>query len=52
MGAELPETITVVAIESEYVYHFSETLTPPVARAVSGAVQKVLELLEQQERRA
>ncbi len=45
MGAELPRDITVVAIESPYVYDFSEDLTPPVAAAVPQAVELVMELL-------
>lgn len=50
MGAHLPAEITVVGIESPYVYDFSEELTPPVAAAVPSAVQKVLELLYQDKR--
>lgn len=46
MGAHLPQKITIVAVEAVNVYEFSEELTPPVAAAVSVAVQKVLELLQ------
>jgi len=46
MGAHLPQKITIVAVEAINVYEFSEELTPPVAAAVSVAVQKVLELLQ------
>ena len=46
MGAHLPEQITVVAIEAEHVYDFSENLTPPVAAAIPQAVQAVLQILE------
>ena len=45
MGAQLPDRVTVVAIESPYVYDFSEELTPPIAQAVPTAVQLVIELL-------
>ena len=45
LGAELPEEVTVVAIESPYVYDFSEELSPPAAAAVPLAVAAVLELL-------
>jgi hydrogenase maturation protease len=49
MGAHLPAQVMVVAVESPYVYEFSDKLTPPVAAAVPQAVQKVLELLGQEE---
>ncbi len=45
MGAALPDRIDVVAIESPYVYDFSEELTPPVAAAVPQAVELVMNLL-------
>jgi len=47
MNVPLPEDerITIVAIESEAVYDFSEQLTPPVAAAVPLAVKTVLDLL-------
>lgn len=45
MGVKLPERISIVAIESQNVYDFSEELTPPVSAAVPGAVQMVLNLL-------
>jgi hydrogenase maturation protease len=46
MGAALPDRIDVVAIESPYVYDFTEELTPPVAAAVPQAVEMVFELLQ------
>ena len=46
MGAALPERITVVAIEANSVYDFSEELTPPLAAAVPRAVQQVIQLLQ------
>ena len=45
MGAALPDRIDVVAIESPYVYDFTEELTPPVAAAVPQAVELVMDLL-------
>src|SRR5512136_2972016 len=45
LGATLPDRIDVVAIESPYVYDFSEELTPPVATAVPRAVEMVMDLL-------
>jgi hydrogenase maturation protease len=47
MGAVLPDRIEVVAIESPYIYDFSEELTPPVAAAVPQAVELVVDLLKQ-----
>jgi hydrogenase maturation protease len=46
LGASLPRQVTVVAIESPYVFDFSDTLTEPVAAAVPVAAQMVLDLLE------
>lgn len=45
LGAHLPEDITVVTIESQKVYDFSETLTPPVAAAVPEAIGIIKHLL-------
>jgi hydrogenase maturation protease len=45
LGATLPNWIDVVAIESPYVYDFSEELTSPVAAAVPRAVEMVMNLL-------
>lgn len=45
LGAQLPDQIDVVAIESPYVYDFSEELTLPVAAVVPRAVEMVMELL-------
>jgi hydrogenase maturation protease len=46
LGAALPKNISIVGIEAEKVYDFTEELTPPVAAAIPRAVQLVLELLE------
>ena len=46
MGLDLPEKITVVAIEAKTVHDFSEELSPAVEEAVPGAVQTVLDLLK------
>jgi hydrogenase maturation protease len=47
MNIDLPadENVTVVAIEAENVYDFSEKLSPPIEAAVPVATEKVLELL-------
>ena len=47
MGAKLPDHITVIGVESPYVYDFSEELTPTVASAVPGAVDLVLRALQE-----
>jgi hydrogenase maturation protease len=52
MGAALPDRIDVVAIESPYVYDFSENLTPPVAAAVPQAAEMVINLLRHPVKRA
>ena len=46
MGAVLPDDVSIIGIEAEQVYEFSEELTPDVAAAVPIAVQKVKELLK------
>lgn len=46
MGAALPDEVTIVAVEAEQVYDFSEELTPAVAAAVPKATQIVLDLLQ------
>lgn len=45
MGAHLPQRITIVAVESQSVYEFSEELTAPVNAAVTEAARMVLSLL-------
>jgi hydrogenase maturation protease len=45
MGAPLPETILVVAVEAEQVYDFSEELSPEVAAAIPAAEQMVFDLI-------
>lgn len=49
MGAALPETILVVAIEAERVFDFSEALSPAVAAAIPRATEAVLRLLAEEE---
>ena len=46
MEMELPEDIWVVAVSAEYVYDFSEELSPPVAAALPGAVDVLMDILE------
>jgi hydrogenase maturation protease len=45
MGQVTPKRIDIVAIETPPSYSFSETLTPPVERAVAIATRKVIEAL-------
>lgn len=44
MGAQLPQKITIVGIEAEINFDFSEELSVPVAAAVPRAAQMVLNL--------
>ncbi len=46
MGVDLPDDVTLVGIEAQHVYDFSEELSPSVAAAVPEAVRVVLELLQ------
>ncbi|HTX79911.1 MAG TPA: hydrogenase maturation protease [Longilinea sp.] len=46
LGAALPAEVIVVAIESPYVYDFSEELSPAATAAVPLAAKKVLDLLK------
>ena len=46
LGADLPQHVTVVAVESPYTYHFTDELTPPVQAAVPIAAQTVIDLLQ------
>jgi hydrogenase maturation protease len=45
LGADLPHEVTVIAIESPYVYDFSDLLSPEVAAAVDKAAQFVMDLV-------
>jgi hydrogenase maturation protease len=45
MGVNLPEEITIIAVESQDVYDFSEELSPAVANAVPVAVELVIQQL-------
>lgn len=47
MGASLPETILIVAVEAEQVHDFSEQLSPEIAAAIPQAEQIVLDLIHQ-----
>ena len=49
LGAALPDRIDVVAIESPFVYDFTEELTAPVAAAVPQAMELVMDLLNLRE---
>jgi hydrogenase maturation protease len=46
LGADLPQRVTVVAVESPYTYRFTEELTPPVQAAVPVAAQLVIDLIQ------
>ncbi len=48
MGADVPDRVDVVVIESKNMYDFSEKLSPDIARAVPVAVHKVLGLLKKE----
>ena len=48
LGASLPDQITIVAIESPYVYDFSNELSPDVAQAIPTAVQAVIEQISKE----
>ncbi len=45
IGLELPEKITIIAVNIHVDYTFTESLTPQVAATVPLAAQKVLEAL-------
>ena len=45
MGARLPGEVTVVAVEAQATFEFSEELSPPVAAAVPSAARAVMDLL-------
>ncbi len=45
LGADLPENITVVTVESQKVYDFSEDMTSAVAAAVPLALKIIQDLL-------
>jgi hydrogenase maturation protease len=45
MGVSLPKEVIVVGIATDHIYDFSETLSPPVARAISKATKIVINLL-------
>ena len=47
LGIQLPDEITVVAIESQKVYEFSEDLSPAVSAAIPDAVRIIKVLLSE-----
>jgi hydrogenase maturation protease len=49
MGVDLPEEITIIGIETNSVFDFSEELTPALAAAVPQTVQTVLDILYKEE---
>lgn len=46
LGAHLPEQITIIGIECEPNFEFSENLSPQISSAVPEAIQKVIQILE------
>ena len=48
MGADVPERVDVVSIETKNTRDFSEELSPKVAAAIPVAVHKILELLKKE----
>ena len=42
LGARLPRSVTIIGVEAERLYDFTEALTPPVEAAVPGAAQLVI----------
>lgn len=47
LGAQVPDQVDIVAIESPYVYDFSEALSAEIESAVPQAASCVLALLEE-----
>jgi hydrogenase maturation protease len=47
MGAPLPDQVTIVAVEVEQVYEFSEALSPEIAVSIPLAEQVVINLILQ-----
>ena len=45
MGAQLPQEITIIAIEAQNVYNFSEELSPAVANAIPDAISELKHIL-------
>jgi hydrogenase maturation protease len=45
LGAQLPDEITVVAVEVKNIYDFSEQLSPEVEAAIPTAVQIIMDIL-------
>ncbi len=45
LGAHLPGEISIVTVEAQKVYEFSETLSPPIAAAIPEAIRILNHLL-------
>jgi hydrogenase maturation protease len=50
MQMVLPDDVWVIAVEAEYVFDFSEELSPPVAAALPGAVEVLMDVLIKDDR--
>ncbi len=48
MGAALPASVIVVAVQAQRVFDFSEELSPAVAAAVPRAVEMVMQILREE----
>lgn len=46
MGAKMPEKITIVGIETNQVYNFSDELSFAIQQSIPDAVNKIMELLK------
>jgi len=46
LGAQLPHVIWIVGVETELVYDFTETLSPPVAGSIQSAVLLTRQVLD------
>jgi hypothetical protein len=44
-GKSLPKELVMVAIATDHIYDFSESLSPSVAEAISKATEIVINLL-------
>ncbi len=45
MGAQLPQNITIIAIEAQNVYEFSEELSPSITDAIPVAINELKRVL-------
>ncbi len=48
LGAQIPDKVTIIAIESASTYDFSDKLSPLVAAAIPKAAQMIMDVLAQE----